>query len=104
MMGLATTLYVAAGIYRHLTWQYSYLAAIFMLVGLAHAISARALRWKAQGVVAGLWWAGGLAMFCVHSPNAIFVVFPLEMFFGMIVFGLYAMWLDSRDGSTGGCA
>jgi hypothetical protein len=104
MMGLAMTIYVACGMYRHLTWQYSYLAAIFMFVGLAHAISARVLRWRAQGVVAALWWAGGIAMFFVHSPDAIYVVFPLEMFFGMIAFGLYAMWLDNRSESKGGCA
>jgi uncharacterized membrane protein YhaH (DUF805 family) len=101
MMGLATTLYVAAGIYRHLAWQYSYIAAIFMLVGLAHAISAMVLRWRVQGMVAGLWWAGGIAMFFAHSDKEIFVIFPLEMFFGMILFGLYAMWLDNRSGLKG---
>jgi hypothetical protein len=101
MMGLAVTLFVAGGMIRHLTWQYSYIAAIFMLVGLAHAISAMVLRWRVQGVVAALWWAGGIAMFFAHSSNQIFVIFPLEMFFGMILFGLYAMWLDGRDGLKG---
>jgi hypothetical protein len=97
MMGLALTLYVAAAMMRHLTWQHSYIAAIFMFVGLAHAISAMILRWRAQGAVAGLWWAGGVAMFFAHTPKAIFVIFPLEMFFGMVIFGLYAMMLDRRD-------
>jgi hypothetical protein len=97
MMGLATTLYVAAAMVRHLTWQYSYIAAIFMFVGLAHAISAMILRWRVQGAVAGLWWAGAIAMFFAHTPKAIFVIFPLEMFFGMVLFGLYAMMLDRRD-------
>jgi len=101
MMGLATVLYVASGMIRHLTWQYSYLAAIFILVGLAHAISAMVLRWRVQGMVAALWWAGGVAMFFARSGNQIFVIFPLEMFFGMILFGLYAMWLDSRSGLKG---
>jgi hypothetical protein len=101
MMGLATTIYVAAGMTRHLTWQYSYLAAIFMLVGLAHAISAMVLRWRVQGFVAAIWWAGGIAMFFAHSSNEIFVIFPLEMLFGMVFFGLYAMWLDSRNGLKG---
>jgi len=96
MMGLATALYVAAGIFRHLTWQCSYIAAIFMLVGLAHAISAMVLRWRVQGVVAALWWAGGIAMFFAHSAKAIFVIFPMEMFFGMVLFGLYAMWLERQ--------
>jgi hypothetical protein len=97
MMGLATTLYVAAGIWRHLAWQYSYFAAIFMMVGMAHAISALVLRWRAQGLVAALWWAGGIAMFFAHSSKEIFVIFPLEMFFGMVLFGLYGMMLDRRD-------
>jgi hypothetical protein len=104
MMGLAVTLYVAGGMVRHLTWQYSYIAAIFMLVGMAHAISAMVLRWRIQGLVAALWWAGGIAMFFAHSGNEIFVIFPLEMFFGMILFGLYAMWLDHCGGLEGGCA
>jgi hypothetical protein len=98
MMGLATTLYVAAGMVRHLTWQCSYIAAIFMMIGLAHAISAMVLRWRVQGMVAALWWAGGIAMFFAHSGKEIFVIFPLEMFFGMVLFGLYGMWLDRRDG------
>jgi len=102
MMGLATTLYVAAAMVRHLTWQYSYLAAIFMLVGLAHAISAVILRWRVQGVVAGLWWAGRIAMFFAHSSKELFVIFPLEMFFGMILFGLYAMILDRREAAQAG--
>ena len=97
MMGLATTIYVFTAMARHLTWQYSFIAGIFILVGLAHAISAMVLRWRVQGLVALLWWAGGVAMFFAHSGNQIFVVFPLEMFFGMILFGLYAMWLDKRD-------
>lgn len=100
MMGVATTLYVFTGIYRHLAWQYSFSAAIFMMVGMAHAISAMVLRWRVQGLVAAIWWAGGIAMYFAHSSNEIFVVFPLEMFFGMILFGLYGMMLDRRDRSA----
>jgi hypothetical protein len=97
MMGLATTLYVLTAIFSHLAWQYSFMAGIFMLVGMAHAISAMFLRWRVQGAVAALWWAGGVAMFFAHSINRLFVVFPLEMFFGMVLFGLYGMMLDRRD-------
>jgi hypothetical protein len=97
MMGLATTLYVLTAIFSHLAWQYSFLAGIFMMVGMAHAISAVFLRWRVQGAVAALWWAGGIAMFFAHSINRLFVVFPLEMFFGMVLFGLYAMMLDRRE-------
>jgi hypothetical protein len=55
------------------------------------------LRWGVQGLVAALWWAGGIATFFAHSGKAIFVIFPLEMFFGMVLFGLYGMMLDRRD-------
>jgi hypothetical protein len=99
MMGLAAVLYVGTGIFRHLAWQYSFIAGIFMLIGLAHAISAMVLRWRVQGLVAALWWAGGIAMFFAHGDKQIFVVFPLEMFFGMVLFGLYGMMLDRRDRS-----
>ena len=60
-------------------------------------MAAMVLRWKVQGLVAGLWWAGAIAMFFAHSPNQVFVVFPLEMLFGMVFFGLYGMVLDRRD-------
>lgn len=97
MMGLATAIYVFTAIFRHLAWQFSFIAGIFMLVGMAHAISAMILRWRVQGLVAALWWAGGVAMFFAHSSNEIFVIFPLEMFFGMVLFGLYSMMLERRD-------
>lgn len=98
MMGLATTIYVFTAIYRHLAWQFSFVAGVFMLVGLAHAISAMLLRWRVQGLVSALWWAGGVAMFFAHSSNEIFVIFPLELFFGMVLFGLYSMMLERREG------
>jgi hypothetical protein len=97
MMGLATTMYVFTALFRHLTWQYSFIAAVFMFVGLAHATSAVVLRWRVQGAVAALWWMGGVATFFAHSANVIFVIFPLEMLFGMVLFGLYGMMLDRRD-------
>jgi len=102
MMGLAIILYVLTAIFSHLAWQYSFMAGIFMMVGMAHAISAMFLRWRVQGVVAALWWAGGVAMFSAHSINRLFIVFPLEMFFGMVLFGLYSMMLERREGGGQG--
>jgi hypothetical protein len=94
MMGLALAIYIAGAIVRHLTWQYSYIAAIFIIVGLAHAISAAILRWRMQGVVAAIWWAGGIAAFCVRSNRGVQEIMFLEMVFGMILFGVYAMVLQ----------
>jgi hypothetical protein len=98
MMGVATTLYVAAAIVRHFTWQISYIAAILMLVGMAHATSAMILRWRVQGAVAGLWWVGGIAMYFIpKGKDYAMYIFSVEMLLGMVVFGLYAMMLERRD-------
>jgi hypothetical protein len=95
MMGLAASLYCFTGTFLHDAGQISFFAAIFMLVGLAHATSAVILRWAAQGFVAAVWWAGGLAAFLVprEYDSSLFMA---EMVFGMVGFGLYAMWLDRR--------
>jgi hypothetical protein len=101
MMGIATLLYFAGAMLSHLAWQTSYMAGLLMLIGLAHAISAVILRWQAQGVVAGLWWVGGVAMFFV-AMHARMEIFTAEMFFGFVCFGLYAMMLDRKASSTTG--
>jgi hypothetical protein len=93
MMGLASTLYSFAAIFHHDAWQISFFAGALMLVGLAHATSAMILRWAAQAFVAAVWWAGGLAAFFVPREYDT-TIFMVEMFFGMICFGLYSMWLE----------
>jgi hypothetical protein len=98
MMGLAITLYVAAAMIRHMTWQISYVAAVLMLIGLAHATSAMILRWKVQGLVAGLWWAGGVATYFVKGELLLALVVT-ELFLGLVAFGLYVMFLERQRGS-----
>ena len=100
MMGIAACLYCFTAIFRHFTWQVSYVAAICMLVGLAHAISAMILRWGVQGLVAGIWWAGGVAAFFITSYSGFLFLFIAEMLFGMVFFGLYAMWLEHQQPSA----
>jgi hypothetical protein len=95
MMGVTATLYFAAAMAQDKTWQISFFAAMMMFVGMAHGTSALILRWRAQGLVAGCWWVGGIAMFFVPWPYPM-GIFVVEMFFGMILFGLYAMWLERR--------
>jgi hypothetical protein len=97
MMAVGLTLYVAAGIARHVAWQVSYIAAILTILGLANAISAAILRWRVQGVVAALWWLGAIAV--VFSPGtAQRGIFAAEMFFGLVVFGLYTMFRERGAG------
>jgi hypothetical protein len=101
MMGVALTLYVAAAMVRHVTWQISYVAAILMMIGMAHAISAMILRWRVQAMVAALWWAGGIALYFVPRPYPL-VIFTLEMFVGMVLFGIYVMVRERRGGNGAG--
>ena len=98
MMGLAMAIYVASAMITHFTWLYSYVAALLMMVGMAHAISAVILRWRVQGVVAAIWWAGGAAIFFLNSRRATSDIMLIEMCLGMIAFGLYAMLLERRRG------
>ena len=94
-MGSAIGLYVIAAIASHHAGSPAYVAAILFFIGLAHAISAMILRWGVQGVVAAIWWAGGIAVFFVSAGQSI-AIFLVATFFGMILFGLYAMWLERR--------
>jgi hypothetical protein len=95
MMGIAIILYAAPAIATHTIHQIAYIAAVFMFLGLAHATSAMILRWKAQGVVAGLWWAGGVATYFVPR-NYVIVIYVVEMVCCMVLFGAYAMMLERR--------
>jgi hypothetical protein len=95
-MCVAIILYgIAAGASGHGN-QSAYYAAVLFFVGLAHGISARILRWGAQGLVAFLWWGCGIAMFFFRTRNEVLSIFLVAAFFGMILFGLYAMWLERR--------
>jgi hypothetical protein len=94
-MGTAIILYVAAAIASHHAGSEAYVGAILFFIGLAHAISAMILRWGVQAAVAAIWWLGGIAVFFV-TPDQSIVIFLVASFFGMILFGLYAMWLERR--------
>jgi len=97
-MGTGIILYVGAAIASHHAGSVAYVAAILFFIGLAHAISAMILRWGVQAAVAAIWWMGGIAVFFV-TPEQSIVLFLVASFFGMILFGLYAMWLE-RQPST----
>jgi hypothetical protein len=71
-----------------------YVAAILFFIGLAHATSAVILRWGVQGAVAALWWGSGIAVLFVSSASADLAIFLAASFFGMILFGVYAMTLE----------
>lgn len=94
MMGVTLALYCFTGIFtRH--GGVAYLAAIFMIIGFAHATSAIVLRWRPQGAVAAMWWAGGIATFFL-TGYWLLAIMAGEMLLGMVFFGLYMMFLDRR--------
>ena len=95
MMGVTLGLYCFTGIFTHHAGGVAYIAAIFMIIGFAHAASAIVLRWQVQGAVAALWWAGGLACFFLSS-DWLLAIFAAEMLFGMVFFGIYVMVLERR--------
>ena len=97
IMGAAITLYFVAAMIKHLGWQYSFEAGILMMIAMAHGISAVILRWRVQGAVAVIWGLGSFATFFSRSWRDETAIFVFELVVGMILFGLYAMWLDRRD-------
>ena len=100
VFGAGITLYVIGAIVSAHGTQPAYYAAIMFFIGLAHGISARILRWGAQGLAAAVWWAGGVAMFFFTTRNETLAIFLTASFFGMILFGLYAMMLERRRAAT----
>jgi len=104
MMGVGMALYIGTAIAAHLSWETSYMAAIMMMLGTAHGASAVILRWRAQGLVAAAWWAGGVGMLAFHTSQASCNIFLAEMCVGMVLFGLYVMQLERRQkaGRTNG--
>jgi hypothetical protein len=95
VMGVTMCLYCFSGALAHRANGIAYLAAVFMMLGMAHSISAVILRWGVQGGVGALWLGGGVA--CYFVPGRwLNWLFLIEMVVGMVVFGLYAMMLERR--------
>ena len=61
-----------------------------------------ALRWRMPGLVAAVYWAGGVAIFVCNSGRATRDVMLFEMCIVMILFGLYAMWREPKRGGFKG--
>jgi hypothetical protein len=101
MMGAGVTLFAFSAGIAHRANSAVYFTAILFFVGLAHATSAVILRWGVQGAVAAIWWGSGIAILFVSSQSVMLAIFLSASFFGMILFGLYAMLLERRLPPTG---
>jgi hypothetical protein len=74
----------------------SFMAAIEVMLGIAHMASGSFLRWPMQIAVGALWWAAAVAS-CFMEGNGIAYVFLAATFVCNICFGIYLMIQESRD-------
>ena len=73
-------------------------AVVVTLLGTANAASGFLLKWKAQIACAIVWWLAATAsLFGTVTQSSI--AFLVAIFFCQIVFGIYAMILESREAS-----
>jgi hypothetical protein len=75
-------------------------AVVVTLLGMANAASGILLKWKAQIACAVVWWAAGSASL-FGSVTQSTIAFLVGIFFCQIVFGVYAMILESRGRRQG---
>jgi len=72
-----------------------FVAIVGAMLGMANAASAIILKWKMQFACALVWIAAAVAA-CFGSDTVLAVAFFSATFFGQILFGIYAMVLESR--------
>jgi hypothetical protein len=72
-----------------------FLAIIGGMLGVANLASAIILKWKMQFACAAV-WLGAAAAGCFGTENQAGIAFLTAIFFGQIVFGVYAMLRNAR--------
>jgi hypothetical protein len=75
--------------------QHSFVALVAGMLAIAHGVSGIILKWKIQFACAVVWWATSVAA-CFGSGAQLTAVFLAAIFICQIVFGVYAMILESR--------
>jgi hypothetical protein len=75
--------------------QQVYIAVISAMLGMANAASGILLKWKAQFACAVVWWLAG-AVSCLGTTTQSTLAFLIAIFLCQIVFGIYAMLMESR--------
>lgn len=74
----------------------SFMAAIEVMLGIAHVASGAFLRWTVQSVVGALWWAAAVAS-CFVSGNSVGYIFLAATLVCNIGFGIYLMAREGRE-------
>ena len=94
-MGISMfVLFLAMGISRRIE-DNVFVAVISTMLAMANAASSMILKWKVQFACAVVWWVAAVAA-CFVSKSQAMIVLLVAIFFGQIVFGLYAMICESR--------
>jgi hypothetical protein len=96
-------LFDALGYTGHLADAHVFLAGMSAMLGLANAACGLALKWKAEIACAVVWWAA-VVIASIGSAQAAVDAFLAAVFLGQIVFGVYAMILESRRRRLSGVA
>jgi hypothetical protein len=87
-------LFPALGIARRLD-EHAFVAIVAAMLGVANGASGTILRWKMQFACAIVWWLTSVSA-CFGSDAQLEAVFLSALFLCQIVFGIYAMILESR--------
>ncbi|HEY1766874.1 MAG TPA: hypothetical protein VGG26_04435 [Terracidiphilus sp.] len=75
--------------------QHAFVAVVGAMLGIANGTSGLILKWRMQFACAIVWWLTSVAA-CFGSDAQLEALFLAALFFCQIVFGIYAMILDSR--------
>jgi len=82
---------------------HSFVALVGAILAIANGASGMIYKWRAQIACAVIWWATAV-LACFGSAARATAVFLVAIFFCQILFGIYAMLLESRRGSRAGVA
>jgi len=88
-------LFDALGFSGHMTDARIFLAAASAILGLANAACGLTLKWKAEIACGLVWWAAAVIA-CFGSIDVALGAFLVAIFLCQIVFGIYAMILESQ--------
>jgi hypothetical protein len=75
---------------------HAFIAAIEVMLGVAHIACGSLLRWPTQVAVGGVWWAAAIAS-CFASQGGTAIIFLTATLICNIGFGIYLMIRESRD-------
>lgn len=75
--------------------EHVFVAVVAAMLGVANGASGMILRWKAQIACGVIWWITSAAA-CFGTEAQLTIAFLVAIFLCQIVFGIYAMMMESR--------